>query len=332
VDSAGIFVQRNRSKIFELVYDVETNDYGARELTRLNQSICKPGVVEIAAQRQPDTRIWFVKTDGQVAMLLYDRTDSVVGWARFETDGIVENVAILPTGEDDDVYFVVRRTINGVTRRYIEKLASASETDGVGVGYFVDSAARFQSASPTNTITGLSHLIGEQVCVYAPFVYGFDDGAFEADDFQADSTSSLDPQTLYTVDGSGQIALDFAVTDVVVGLPYTAKFKSVKLAYGSSAGTALTQKKRVDHLGVLGLNTAPDGLRIGRDYTNMTKLSSIYKGKPVDPYFVVPEWDYDATAFPGKFDTDSRICITAKSPYPATICGLVIHMQNNDRG
>jgi len=332
IDSSGVFVQRNKTKIFEFIYDVETNDYGARELTRLNQTICKPGVVAIAVQRQPDTRIWFVKEDGAVAMLLYDRADSVVGWARFVTDGEIENVAILPTGEDDDVYFVVKRTIGGVAKRYIEKLASADELDVTGVSYYVDSSIRFQSVSPTQTVTGLTHLAGKQVVVFAPRLFCFEGASFETDAFQADSTTGAEPRTTYTVNGSGEITLDFAVTDVVVGLPYTAKYKSVKLAYGSAAGTALTQKKRVDHLGIVGLNTAPDGLRIGRDYDNMTKLSAIYKGKQLDDYFIVEEWDYDATAFPGKFDTDSRICITAQSPYPATIAGLVINMQNNDRG
>ena len=64
----------------------------------------------------------------------------------------------------------------------------------------------------------------------------------------------------------------------------------------------------------------------------MTKLSSVYKGKVLDPYYIVPEWDYEASSFSGKFDTDSRVCIEVTSPYPATILGMVIHMQNNDRG
>jgi hypothetical protein len=333
VDSAGIFVQRNKSKIFELVYDVEINDYGARELTRLNQQICKPGVVQIAVQRQPDTRVFFIKEDGTAAMLLYDRADAVVGWCRIETDGQFENVAILPTGDDDNVYFVVKRTINGVTKRYVEKFASTAELQGGDDTYIVDSAVKFVAPStPTTTITGLTHLVGKQVVISYPRFSSFDNDAFQDGGFQLSDENATDPSTLYTVDGAGQITLGFPVQEVVVGLPYRARFKSVKLAYGSTAGTALTQKKRVDHLALIGLNTGPDGLRIGRDFDTMTKLSSIFKGRVLDPYEVVEDWDYEATSFNGKFDTDSRVCIEASSPYPATICGLVIHMQNNDRG
>ena len=332
VDSAGIFVQRNKSKIFELVYDVEINDYGARELTRLNQQICQPGVSQIAVQRQPDTRVYFIKDDGTVAMLLYDRADAVVGWCRIETDGDVEGVAILPTGDDDDVYFVVKRTINGVAQRYIERFASSDDLEDVYGGYLLDSHVRFTSPTATTTVTGLGHLAGREVVVGYPRYRSFDGVAFEPPSFQSGPETIVDPRGTFTVSAGGEITLPVAVTEAVVGLKYTARFKSVKLAYGSNAGTALTQKKRVDHLALLGLNTAPDGLRIGRDFQTMTKLSSIYKGKVLDPYYIVPEWDYEATSFNGKFDTDSRVCIEVTSPFPATITGMVIHMQNNDRG
>jgi hypothetical protein len=332
VDSVGVFVQRNKSKIFEIVYDVEVNDYGARELTRLNQDICKPGVTQIAVQRQPDTRVFFIKEDGTAAMLIYDRADAVVGWSRVVTDGKLLNIAILPTGDDDSVYFVVERVINGATKRYIEKFASTSELQGGEDSWLVDSAVKFTSGSPTSTITGLSHLIGKQVVIYYQRFGGFDDASFQNDGFQVTDDTAAEPQTIYTVSAGGTITLPFQTTEIIVGLPYTARFKSVKLAYGSSAGTALTQKKRVDHLALLGVNTAPDGLRIGRDFDNMTKLSSVFKGKILEPYFIVEDWDYEATAFGGKFDTDSRVCIEANSPYPATICGMVISLATHDRG
>lgn len=333
VDSTGIFVQRNKSKIFELVYDVEINDYASREVTRLNQDICKPGVTQLALQRQPDTRVFFVKEDGTLAMLVYDRADAVSGLCRMETDGEFESIAILPTGEEDDVYFVVKRTIDGNTKRYIEKFASTAELQGGKESYLMDSSVKFVSGGgPTTTVTGLTHLIGKDVVVYYPRFGGFDNNSFQDNGFQVTDEDAAEPRTSYTVNASGEIEIDFAVEELVIGMAYQARFKSVKLAYGSQAGTALTQKKRVDHLALMGVNTAPDGLRIGRDFDNMTKMSSVYKGKILEPFFIVEDWDYDATTFGGKFDTDSRVCIEANSPYPATVSGMVIHMQNNDRG
>lgn len=311
VDSAGIYVQRNRTKVFELVYDVDTNDYGSREVTRLNQDICTPGVVKIAVQRQPDTRVWFVKSDGTLAMLLYDRTDSVVGWARVETDGAFESIAILPTGDSDDVYFVVRRTINGVIKRYIEKFNTASGSER----HICDASYNWTSGFPTTSVSGLTHLAGKTVTVFSPNSGGF----------------AVAPQT-YTVSGSGTVTLSSAQTNLIIGLPFTAKFKTVKMAYGSAAGTALAQKKRIDHLALVGLNTVIDGVKIGRDFNNLTSMSTVYKGKAHSPGTLVASWDYEATSFNGGWDTDSRLCLQVSAPYPATVSGLVINMKTNDRG
>lgn len=309
VDAAGVYVQKNLSKIYELIYDVNANDYSSRDLTRLNKNICKPGVVDIAVQRQPDTRVWFVKSDGTMAMLVYERSDEVIGWARFVMDGFVENVCVLPSANDDIVYVVVRRTIDGQTKRYIERLSPSSQTEDGNGAWLVDSAVRYATPTATRIIPNLGHLVGKQVVAKG---------------------GSDDPTKLYTVSASGQIRIDNLVTSIVVGLPYEARFKSVKLAYGSANATALGQKKRVDHLGVVANNTAPDGVRVGRDFTSMTKLSSLVRGKPMTDGQIIDHYDYDATSFGGAWDSDSRVCIKCVSPYPAHILGLVVKMNTND--
>jgi hypothetical protein len=311
IDSVGIFAQKSLTKIYEMVYDVNINDYSARDLTRLNKNICKPGIIDIAVQRQPDTRVWFVKSDGTMAMLVFERGDDVVGWSRFETEGTIEAVCVLPSEDNDIVYMVVNRTIDGQTKRYIEKLGVSSETEDGDGSWLVDSSVRFSTGgAATKIISGLGHLIGKQVLAKG---------------------GSSDPTKLYTVNSTGQITVDNFVTSVVVGLPFEARFKSVKLAYGSASGTALTQKKRVDHLGLVANNTAPEGVYIGRDFTNMTRLSSLLRGKPLTPGQIVDHYDYDMTSFGGVWDSDSRVCIKCSSPYPAHIIGLVIKMNTNDK-
>jgi hypothetical protein len=311
VDSTAIYVQKNRTKIYELVYDVNINDYSSRDLTRLNKYICKPGAVDIAVQRQPDTRVWFVKSDGTMAMLVYERADDVVGWSRFETDGFIEAVCVLPSQNDDIVYIVVRRVINGQTVRHVERLTVSSETEDGDGSFLVDSSVRFTTGGgQTTTITGLQHLSGKQVVAKG---------------------GSSDPAKLYTVSPSGQITIDNPVTSIVVGLPYEARFRSVKLAYGTASGTALTQKKRVDHLAIVANNAAPDGISIGRNFSNMTRLSKLFKGRVLSAGEIVPQYDYDATSFGGAWDSDCRVCIKCVSPYPAHILGMVVTMNSNDK-
>ena len=91
----------------------------------------------MAVQRHPDTRIWFVKSDGEIAVLTYEPKDSVVGWSNVDIGGVVEEVCSLPSGEADDIYVVVRRTIDGSTVRYIERLASR-QFDSIEDAFFVD--------------------------------------------------------------------------------------------------------------------------------------------------------------------------------------------------
>jgi len=315
LDSIGIYVQKNLFKVYEFLYDVNVNDYSSRDLTRLNKYVCKPGVVDMAVQRQPDTRVWLVKSDGTMAVLIYERSDDVVGWARFETDGDIESVCVLPSTTDDSVYLVVKRIIvvNGQStiKRYVEKLAPSSLTEDGNGEWLLDSAVQFSTGGvATKTVTNLSHLAGKQVMAKG---------------------GSSNPAKLYTVSSNGRITLDNAVTSIVIGLPYTAKFKSVKLAYGSAQGTALGQKKRVDHLGIVANNTAPEGVSIGRNFSDMTKLSSLIRGKPLSDGQIIDHYDYDATSFGGAWDTDSRVCIKCASPYPAHIIGLVIKMNTNDK-
>lgn len=293
LDSGGIFVQRNLKKVFFLGYNVEVNDYASSELTRVNQSICAPGVASLAIQRQPDTRVWFVKTDGAASGLVYDRNDAVSAWFRMSTDGLLKDVCVLPAANEDNVFFVVQR---GNTYS-IERLATTNDTGNWNM-----------DAGIAWTGQLVPHLAGKAIIGWA----------------------NGKPVT-GSVSETGAVTLPPGVTSANIGLPYTARFKSVKLAYGAQMGTALVQRKRVDHLGFILFNTALGGIRFGRDFTNMTSVSSMVNGKPVAPETVLEDYDVDATTFNGSWSTDSRVCITAAAPYPATVSALVIGMSTHER-
>lgn len=112
-DNRGVFVQRCGSRLYELAYSVETNDYDANDLTAMVPEVGEPGIVAIAVQRQPDTRIHCVRSDGVVAVAVIDRAENVLSWQLIETDGVVEEVVVLPGTTEDAVYYVVDRSVNG---------------------------------------------------------------------------------------------------------------------------------------------------------------------------------------------------------------------------
>lgn len=314
VDSRGVFVQRSGKRVFEMVMDTGSQDFTSRDLTRLCPEICTEGVRAIAVQRQPDTRIWFVLDDGTCAVLTYEPDDEVAAWTTVETASgdKFRSVAVLPGEIEDEVWFVVKRTISGTDLHMIEKLARADECEGGALNKTMDCHLVY-SGSSTTTISGLNHIIGRRVVVWssgAPFV-------------------TLNDAPI-TVNGSGQITLPDSVTSAVIGLAYEGQFESAKLAYGAGAGTALLMKKKVSRLGLLMRKVGWKGVRIGRDFSNLLGLPTVYKGKSLIASQTLSEYDQSLMSFNGAWDTDSRVCFSVSSPYPATFMGLVVALETNE--
>jgi hypothetical protein len=313
VDGRGIFVQRSNTRLYELAYQYEVNDYTSNDITRLNEDIGGDGFLELFVQRQPETYVWTVRADGQCPILLYNTKEEVAGFVRFITDGAdgaVVSGCTLPADGQDAVYLCVERTINSSTVHYIEKLAKHSEAIGGSTHLMADSY--ITNAGPVTTVTGLSHLEGEDVIVWGT---------------QSGSTGKIG--TTYTVSG-GQITLSAAATNVVVGLPYTWRYKSSKLAYGAEGGTALLQKKAVRSLGVLLQNTHVQAFKYGADFDHLVSIPRVRGGRTMGANEIISNYDDDAFSFQSNWSTDSRICIEGYAPYPATINGIVMTVETND--
>lgn len=319
IDDRGIFVDRSGGRLLELAPANTPSGYDVTDLTLLHPSILKEGVVGIAVQNQPDVRAHCVLSDGTVAILTYNHVEDVLCWSRFETDGDVERAIVLPGTEEDAVYYIVKRTINGSTVRYLEKWALESEIEGSTLCRTLDSFLVYSGAS-TTTITGLSHLEGETVYVWA------DGNVVE----ESDGAGGYQPKD-HTVT-SGQITLTTAATNVVVGLQYTATYKSSKLAYAAQSGTALGQRKLISQIGVILYNTHHRALKFGQDFTTMDVIPQHVEGTDVASGTIHSSFDHDMVSFPGSFYTDSRLCLKAVAPYPVTVLAAVIGVVANEKG
>ena len=312
VDDRGVFAQRSGRRLFELVLDPNSYEYTPRDLTLLCPDLTGTAkVAGIAVQRQPDTRVHVWLDDGTVVLLTYEPSEEVVCWSRLEmgNDGFVEGVAILPGEDEDQVYYRVKRTINSATKRYLEKMALESECVGGTTNKQADSFIVVSAVTGTS-VTGLSHLEGEEVVAWGGGAY----------------------LGTYTV-SSGAITLSASVTstDILVGIGYTARYKSTKLAYSAAAGTALNQKKKVNYIGVIMRNTHNDGLRFGKDFDNLDPLPRTRDGVAVTSTEVFEEFDEPAFTFDGEWDTDSRLCLQATAPKPCELLAAVLSVETNDR-
>lgn len=312
VDQAGYFVSRSGVKVFELNFDLQSYDYQTRDLMAIEPELGVPGIVRMDAHRQPDTRIHCIRSDGIAIVAVADRNEEVLAWVKVETDGLVEDVVTLPAEDgnvDDQVYYVVKRTIDGSTVRYLEKWAQESQCRGGSLSRLADSHITY-TGTATTVISGLDHLEGEEVVVWAA---GQDVG-----------TDSDWAQT-YTVSG-GQITLSTAATNVCVGLGYTAQFKSAKLGTASQEMPApLNRMKNVHHIGLVLADTHPKGIRFGVDFDVLDDMPEIESGATVAAA-TKEAYDEDTIELPGKWTTDARICLQGQAPRPCTVLAVSVDM------
>lgn len=316
IDARGVFVRRGGTRVFELAIDPVLGDYASVDLTAIvpdlfenpEDATVDRSIIDIGVQRLPDTRVHCVKADGTVGVLIFDKVEQVNCWINLTTDGTIEDVSILPGTPEDQVYYSVKRTINGATKRYLERWAVEADARGAAVTKLSDAYLVYSGAS-TTTITGLSHLEAKTVTVWG-------------------NTKDLGT---YTVSGGQITGITEAVTYAVVGISYTAQWQSAKLAYASQKGTALTQKKNVSGLGCVLVDTHAQGLKYGADFSNLDNLPMIEDGAVVDPNKIWSEYDKASFVFPGQWDTDARVCLQSASPRPCTVSALVITIETNEK-
>lgn len=321
VDTRGLFVDRSGKALFELAYDGNLGDYNASQMSKLSTDLFSSGVKTLAVQRRPDTRVWVVMNDGSCVCVVYEPLEEVLAFIPITTDGDFESVAVLPADDQDRPYFVVNRTVNGSTVRYIEKMALDTEVKPSTLCKVMDAFATGTNGPASTTIAVGTHLIGETVVVWA-------DGAP-----LVQTVGGYQEPIEYVVNGSGNITVGSAVTNWVAGLPYRMRYKSSRLAYGAAGGTAILQKKKVDELGIIMTDFVRAGIRYGAafdDANHPLMPLPIRKDGTTAPAIVLSDVaEEEAWMFDGDWSTDSRVCVECNSPNTMTAISLFLGITTN---
>ncbi len=197
VSNDVIYVQEKGNRVRNFGYNFNNGNDLNDDLSLMAEHLfLNYEIKDMAYSSEPYSIIWCVRSDGVLLGLTYQREHQVFAWHQHSTDGDFESVATITEGDRDAVYVVVKRTINGATKRYIERLESREETSSEDC-FYVDSGLSYDGAAAT-VISGLSHLEGEDVAVLS------DGNVVEG----------------LTVSG-GSITLPRAASKVHVGLSYT---------------------------------------------------------------------------------------------------------------
>jgi len=169
IGSYVYYWQKYGHKLREYVYDVNTDTYGAMDATVLSEHIAKSGVIDMAYQQEPDNILWCIKEDGTMAMFTRQIEQKVSAWTSGNTDGWFESVCCIPGEEEDQVWFIVKRTINGVIKRYVEVLMRR-DLDVQEVLFFMDCGISYNSPKVVSAATKAS------VAVITATSHGFSNG------------------------------------------------------------------------------------------------------------------------------------------------------------
>lgn len=281
-----LFFQRGAEKMRELAYNWESDSYVAPDMTILIPEVTGDGITDTTFQKTPNSILWCVKENGDLATFTYERKELITSWSRIITDDDFESVAVITGDPEDEVWVSVKRVIGGSTKRYIEYFSDRDFGTDIDDAFYVDSGVTYDSTA-TTTITGLTHLNGETVAVLG-------DGVV---------------QTSQVVSG-GQITITSAST-VQAGLPFTVQLRTMPLSWIASGATIQGKIKRINEVIARYWNSGD--FDVGRDATTKESIS-----------ISSMDTDENRITFPAGYDRPGYVFVYQQSPEPLTLLALMI--------
>jgi len=318
IGSRTLFVQRSGKKMREFEFEFDSDSFEAEDITLIAENITYSGIVELDYSREPQSIVYAVRDDGLLISLTYEKKQEVIAWGRHligGTNAKVLSCSSIPHPDEDQeqTWVIVERTINGSTQKYVEYFEKPyDDVLGQKTQFFVDSGLTLDSTGvPVSSVSGLDHLEGETVKVFA-------DGFLEADKVVTD----------------GSITLDNDAEFITIGLPFTAKWTSQRIESGAADGVAQGKVSRIDEI-VFRLFETGGGFYFGNDKN--TDLQDLQELIFEDQYQATDEptplfsGDTEILEYPSGYSQDESITIEHREPLACTVICIMPQQNTQDR-
>lgn len=303
IGQATLYVQRNNLTVRELAYDFEEDANLATDITILSDHITKSGIKDTDYQEAPDGIFWVVLKNGKMATLTRLAQQDIMAWSRHDTQGSFLSIAVIPNGNEDQVWVVTQRscgyhatTTNGYVRM-VEYFKPFIQPDDQDDSFYVDCGLTYTGTGTyVKTVSGLNHLNNRVVSVLG-------DGAVYPN---------------CTVTGNS-ITLANSCSTIHVGLSYTSTIKTSRLEAGSITGSTQGIIKRI-YKSLVRLWRSL-GCQVGDGTTNDTiffRDSSMLMGQAPSLFTGDKE-----IAFPSGYNKNAQIYITQSQPLPLNVLAIV---------
>ena len=166
VGQTAIIVQEQGQRVFDIGYRFESDSYSPQDISIWSDHLVEGHtLLRMEWAPAPYKVIWFIRDDGVALGCTYMPEQEVIGWHRHDTGAtgeamdedadVIEDIVCLPGTTETEVYVLVKRTINGQTKRYIEQLAPSFVEDSAD-WFYVDSGLTYDGRNSTATTVTLS--------------------------------------------------------------------------------------------------------------------------------------------------------------------------------
>ena len=139
--NTALYIQARGGKLSTLAYNYVSDGFQPQDVSVMSSHLLRGFTIQDQAfALAPNGVLWMARNDGMLLGFTFLPDQQVFGWSWHDTDGEVESVASVPEGDEDALYLIVKRTINGATRRYIERMATRQLTKFGSGDYWFDRA------------------------------------------------------------------------------------------------------------------------------------------------------------------------------------------------
>lgn len=119
-----------------LLYEYPTLEGPPRDLTVRAPHVGGSPLKQLQWLEFPAHAVYVVREDGRLYSFIFNRQEGIAAWAPVDLGGnfngahpVVESISVIPGDDDrDELWMIVKRTVNGSTRRDVERLVR--EWDG----------------------------------------------------------------------------------------------------------------------------------------------------------------------------------------------------------
>ena len=174
VNNSMVYAASRGGHVRELGYNWQANGFITGDLSlRAPHLFDNLTVTDMALSKAPIPIVWFISSNGKLLGFTYVPEQTIGAWHQHDTDGTFESVAVVSEGNDDVLYCVVKRTINGATKKYVERLGTRLFEQARDC-FFVDCGSTYNgtNTNTNQTVTisgGTNYTRGESVTITANY-------------------------------------------------------------------------------------------------------------------------------------------------------------------